>query len=142
MTVHMALSIIAMLQAKPTEHTMGYCVQLLDYLARNADAKIHYYASNMIVNIHLDASYLSESKAQSRACGHFFMGWKPVDGQLIKINGAFYTNSVTLKFIVVPAVEEELGALFHNCQDGIVFRQTLADMRHPQPKMLVHCDNA
>jgi hypothetical protein len=65
-------------------------------------------------------SYLSESKAQSRVCGHFFMGWKPVDGQPIKLNGAFYTNSVILKFVVASAAEAELGALSCNCQDGIV----------------------
>jgi hypothetical protein len=121
---------------------MDRCVQLLDYLATNADAKIRYYASGMIMNIHSDASYLSESKAQSRACGHFFMGLKPVDGHPIKLNGVFYTNSVIFKFVVASAVEAELGAIFHNCQDGIVFHQTLADMGHPQPKMLVHCNNA
>ncbi len=35
-----------------------------------------------------------------------------------------------------------LGALFHNYQDGIIFRKTLADLGHPQPKTPVHCDNA
>jgi hypothetical protein len=142
MTVLMALSTIAMLQAKPTKNTMACCVQLLNYLATNADAKIRFHASSMIMNIHPDASYLSESKACSRACGHFFMGWKPVDGQPIKLNEAFYTNSVILKFVVASAGEAELGALFHNCQDGIVFRQTLLDMGHPQQKMMVHCYNA
>jgi hypothetical protein len=65
---------------------------------------------------------------------HFFMGWKPVDGQLIQLNGEFYTNSVILKFIVASAAEGELGTLFHNCQDGIIFRQTLADMEYPNLK--------
>ena len=84
----------------------------------------------MIMNIHSDVSYLLESKACSRACGHFFMGWKPVIGKLIKLNGAFYTDSVILKFVVASVAEAKLGALFHNCQDGIVFCQTLLDMRH------------
>ncbi len=35
-----------------------------------------------------------------------------------------------------------MGALYHNCQTGIIFRLTLADMGHPQPKTPVHCDNA
>ncbi len=122
MTVLLALSTIAMLQAKPTENTMGRCIQLLDYLATHANAKIRFYASDMVMNIHSDTSYLSESKARSRACGHFFMGWKPVDGKPIKLNGAFYTNSVILKFVVASAAEAKLGALFHNCQDGIVFQ--------------------
>jgi hypothetical protein len=71
------------------------------------------------------------------------MGWKPINGKPIKLNGAFYTNSVILKFVVASAAEAKLGELFHNCQDGIVFCQTLADMGHPQPKTPpVHCDNA
>jgi hypothetical protein len=112
MMVLMALSTIVMLQAHPTKNTMTRCIQLLDYPAMHADAKIRFYASDMIMNIHSDVSYLSESKTLSRACGHFFMGWKPEDNQPIKLNGAFYTNSVILKFIVMSAAEAELGALF------------------------------
>jgi hypothetical protein len=142
MTVLMALSSIAVEQTRATTKTMGRCIQLLDYLASNSEAKIRYYASDMVMNIHSDASYLSETKARSRACGHFFMGWMPKHDEPIKINGAFYVNSTILKFVVASAAEAELGALFHNCQDGIIFRQTLTDMGHPQPKTPVHCDNA
>jgi hypothetical protein len=87
----------------------------------------------MIMNIHLDASYLSEAKARSRTCGHFFMGWMPKDGNPIKINGAFHISVNILRFVVASAAEAELGALFHNCQTGIVFRQTLEAMGHKQP---------
>jgi hypothetical protein len=57
-------------------------------------------------------------------------------------NGAFYVNTTILRFVVASAAEAELGALFHNCQDGIIFRQTLTDLGHPQPKTPIHCDNA
>jgi hypothetical protein len=70
------------------------------------------------------------------------MGWTPKNGKAIRLNGAFYTNTTILRFVVASAAEAELGALFHNCQDGIIFRQTLADLGHTQPKTLVHCDNA
>jgi hypothetical protein len=33
--------------------------------------------TDAILNIHSNASYLSETKAHSHACGHFFMGSKP-----------------------------------------------------------------
>jgi hypothetical protein len=66
----------------------------------------------------------------------------PKNGEPIKINGAFYVNATIMKFVVASAAEAELGALFHNCQDGIIFRKTLADMGHLQPKTPVHCDNA
>jgi hypothetical protein len=47
-----------------------------------------------------------------------------------------------MKFVVASAAETKLGALFHNCQDGIIFWKTLVDMGHPQPKTPVHCNNA
>jgi hypothetical protein len=43
---------------------------------------------------------------------------------------------------VASAAEAKLGALFHNCQDRIIFQQTSADMGHPQPKTPVHPNNA
>ncbi len=59
--VLMALSSIAIKQTKVTEKTMGRCIQLLDYLATNQMAKIRFHASEMILNIHSDASYLLET---------------------------------------------------------------------------------
>ena len=142
MTVLMALSTIAIEQTKATAKTMAKCVQLLDYLAYHSDAKVRFYASDMIMNIHSDASYLSEGKARSRTCGHFFMGWMPVDGEPIRINGAFHVSTNVIRFVVASAAEAELGALFHNCQTGIIFRSILEDMGHIQPRTPVHCDNA
>ncbi len=116
--------------------------QLFDYLATHPDATIQFRASDMIMNVHSNASYLSESDARSRACGHFFMGWSPKDGNPIKLNGAFFTLCAILWFVVTSAVEAELGALFLNCKEGIIFRMTLKELGHPQPKTPVHCNNA
>jgi hypothetical protein len=74
MTVLAALSIIAIDQTKATKRMMERCIQLLDYLACNQNAKVRFHASDMVLNIHSDASYLSELAARSHACGHFFMG--------------------------------------------------------------------
>jgi hypothetical protein len=59
MTVLIALSTIAIEQTKATEMTMGQCMQLLDYLASNQEAKVRFHALDMIMNIHSGASYLS-----------------------------------------------------------------------------------
>ncbi len=72
----------------------------------------------MIMNIHSDASYLSEPLARSRTCGHFFMGSTPKNGEPIFINGAFYVKTTIMRFVVASGAEAELGALFRNCQDG------------------------
>jgi hypothetical protein len=74
MTVLMALSLIAVKQTNATEETMDQCIQLLDYLSGHSNTKVLFHASDMVLNIHLDALYLSEAKARSHACGHFFMG--------------------------------------------------------------------
>jgi hypothetical protein len=51
--------------------------QLLDYLATHPDATIIYHASDMILHIHSDASYLSVSNARSCLGGLFFLGNTP-----------------------------------------------------------------
>jgi hypothetical protein len=57
-----ALSLIAVEQTNATEKTMARCTQLLDYLSHNANAKVCFIASDMILNIHFDTLYLSEAK--------------------------------------------------------------------------------
>ena len=47
--------------------------QFLDYAASQEQAVLTYEASNMVLAVHSDASYLSESKARNQAGGHFFM---------------------------------------------------------------------
>jgi hypothetical protein len=44
--------------------------------------------------------------------------------------------------VVASATEAESGALFLNCQEGMIFKSTLKDMGHPQPKIPIHCNNA
>ena len=104
MTVLMALSSIASEQTKGTNRTLEKAYQVLDYLATHPDAVVRFRASDMVLNIHSDASYLSEPNARSRACGHFFMGTLPIDGTSIKLNGAFHTLCAILRFVVASAV--------------------------------------
>jgi hypothetical protein len=56
--VLMPLNDIATEQTKATEKTQAATNQLLDYLATHPDATIIYHASDMILHIHSDASYL------------------------------------------------------------------------------------
>ncbi len=117
-------------------------LQVLDYLATHPNTIMRFRASDMILNIHSDSSYLSEPNACSRACGHFFLGWLPKNSNPIQLNGAFHKLCSILKFVMESAAKAELGTLFLNCQEGIIFRLTLADLGHPQPKTPVHCNNA
>jgi hypothetical protein len=66
-TVLMALSLIAIEQSKGMTSTMEKAEQLLDYLATYPAVKIQFRASDMVMNVHLDASQLLEADACSRA---------------------------------------------------------------------------
>ncbi len=140
-TILMALSAIAGDQAAPTENTMKRVKQFLDYMATNPHAIIRYKASDMVLNIHSDASYLSAPKARSRAGGYFFLGSMPVDKEPIFLNGAVHINCTILKLVAASAAEAELGALFLNAQDAKILRITLAELGHPQPSTPIHIDN-
>jgi hypothetical protein len=141
-TVLMALSSIAIKQIKGTTSTIEKAKHLLDYLATNPDATICYRASDMIMNVHSDAFYLSEADAGSRACRQFFMGLELKDGNPIKLNSAFFTLCAILHFVVASATEAKLGALFLNFKEGMIFRMTLKELGRPQPKTQVNCNNA
>jgi hypothetical protein len=114
---------------------------MLDYLVTHPDAMVRFHASDMILTIHLAASYLSEANAHSRACKHFFKGWKLDPKCPIKLNGAFFMLCAILRFVVTSAAEAELGTLFLNCKQATTFRITPKEMGHPQPPMLINCNN-
>ena len=114
MTILCALSEIASQQTAPTEKTMERVNIFLDYMATHPDAVIRYWKSDLVLNIHSDASYLTAPKARSRAGGHFFLGSIPKDGCPIRLNGAILTNCTILNLVVASAAEAELGSLFLN----------------------------
>ena len=49
------------------------------------------------------------------------MGSAPINGEPILLNEAFFVNTTIMRFAVASAAEAELGTLFQNCQDGIIF---------------------
>ena len=112
--------------------------QFLDYALSNPDAIVTYHASNMVLAAHSDASYLSETKARSRAGGHFFC---TKDEQYPANNGAVLTVSQIIKAVMSSAAEAELGALYINAREAIPMRNLLTEMGHPQPPTPLQVDN-
>jgi hypothetical protein len=70
------------------------------------------------------------------------VGWSPKDGNPIMLNGVSFNLCTILWFVVAYAAEAELGALFLNCKEGMIFCLTLEELGHPQPKTPIHCNNA
>ena len=68
----MAFNTIATQQENATQHTAMLVTHMLNYCATFPDAIFTYDASDMILHIQSDASYLSEPKAYSRGGGYFY----------------------------------------------------------------------
>lgn len=62
-TMLVALGDIAAVQTKGTEHTAAACTKLLNYAATHPDPIIRFHASEMVLHIYSDASYLSAPQA-------------------------------------------------------------------------------
>jgi Reverse transcriptase (RNA-dependent DNA polymerase) len=132
-TMLVALGTIAAAQTKATDATMQAAMQLLDYAATHPDAKVRFHASDMILHIHSDASYLSEPQARSRVGGYFFLGGKEEPADNPRPNGPVHVESRIMRNVMASAAEAETGGLFINGQEGTHIRQILAELGHPQP---------
>jgi hypothetical protein len=84
-----ALGMLTTQQASPTKNTMEKIKQFFDFAVMHPDAVVTYHASNMVLAGHSDTSYLSESNAQSRAGGHFFMS-KSVENRQTMVQSSQY----------------------------------------------------
>ena len=134
-----ALSAIASEQAEPTKNTMKKCKQFLDYAATQEEAVLTYKASDMVLAIHSDSSYLNEKQSRSRVGGHHFLS---SDTAIPANNGAVLNISTIMKNVLSSAAEAEMGGLFINAKHAVPQRQLLEEMGHPQPPTPIQTDNS
>ncbi len=92
----------------------------------------------MVLAGHSDASYLSETNAQSRAGGHLFMS---NDDAIPSNNGVILTISQIIKAVMSSAAEAKIGALYINCKGAIPARHALEFLGHKQPPTPMQTDN-
>jgi hypothetical protein len=136
----MPINVLASEQSKATEVTADKFIKLLNYCNTHPETKIRYHASDMILHIHSDASYLSENEAKSRAGGLFYMGSDTKTNKKLT-NWEILIISKVLKHVMSSAAEAEIGAVFINAKEGAVLRTTLEELGHPQPPTPMETDN-
>ena len=110
----------------------------LDYCATHPNSEVRFVASDMILDLHSDASYNSEPESKSRSAGHYYLS-KLNDENFN--NGKVLTLSKIIKHVMTSASEGEVAALFYNCKASIPLIIYLEDMVHHQPKTPVTTDN-
>jgi hypothetical protein len=139
-TLIMPINVLASEQSKARESTANKVIKLLNYCNTHPETKISYHASDMILHIHSDASYLSANEAKIRSGGFFCMGSDTKTGKKLT-NGAILIISTVLKHVMSSAAEAEIGAVLINAKEGAVLRTTLEELGHPQPPTPTETDN-
>ncbi len=133
------ISAIASQSSKPTEGTMQQTLQLLDYLTTQEDSVLSYYASNLVLAVHSNASYLSKPEAQSQASGHFFLSSNTT---VPPNNGAILNMAHIIKKVMSSATEVELAGLYIMACKAVYIRIILEELGHVQPPTPIQTDNA
>jgi hypothetical protein len=136
----MPVNVLASEQTRATADTEKKIIKLLNYCTTHPEATLRDHASDMILNIHSDASYLSERESKSQAGGVFYMG-SNTDKSNRLTDGAILIISTVLKHVMSLAAEAEIGAVFLNAKEGTVLRTTLEELGHHQPPTPLQTDN-
>jgi hypothetical protein len=137
-TLLRAFSELSTEQANRTRKTPFKLNELLNYCHSNPEATVRFLASGMQLTIESDASYLSVSKARSRAAGYFYLSScsQPIANRAIHV---FYH---VMREVVSSATEAELGALFHNSKEACPLRIALEELGHLQSPTALITDNS
>ena len=93
----------------------------------------------MVLCANYDAGFHNESKGRSRSGAHIFLSENDVMPQW---NGTVLTLARIIKFVMSYASEAEFGAMFIIAQEIVAMRQTLQEMKFPQPKSPLQTDNS
>jgi hypothetical protein len=136
----MPFNVLASEQTRETADTAVKIIKFLNYCMTHPEATLRYHASDMILSIYIDASYLSEREAKSRTGGFFYMG-SNTDKTNRLTNGAILINSTVLKHVMSSAAEAEIGTVFLNAKEGTVLCITLEELGHHQPPTPLQTDN-
>ena len=129
------------------EKTYTDTLWLIKYTTTHPNVTIWYTASDMVLHIHRDASYLSEPQSCSRTGGHYFLGdirpdiSKPPTTRPC-LNGPIHSISSIMSNVMGSADEAKIGAAYINGQEAVPIRTLLLELGHPQPSTPIQFDNS
>jgi hypothetical protein len=138
--MNVTLSMLASQQTKAMEQTKKDASKFLNYCASHPRATMRYHASDMILKLHSNASYNSESGACSHMGRHFYLGSRTSNNDTKQ--GTILATTAVMQAILASASEAEIGALYENTKIVAILRVTLEEMGYSQPPTLVQTDNS
>jgi hypothetical protein len=114
---------------------MAKMERLLQYVSTHQNNGIRYHASNMVLQLMSDASYLSRPRARSVCgCTSYF-------GLITAINGPISCGSWMIDCVCASVAEAETAGGFRAAQTATSHRRIASDLGYPQPATVLRLDN-
>ncbi len=126
-SIRTAVHQLGSVQSNPTETDMANMERLLQYVSTHQNNGIRYYASNMILQLMSDASYLCSSTSYL--------------GSPDAINGPISCGSRMISCVCASVLEAELAGGFQAAQTATHHRRILSDLGYPQPATMLRMNN-
>jgi hypothetical protein len=117
---------------------MARLERLLGYVSAHPSARKIYRASDMILRVLSDASYLSRPNAGSVAGSFHFLGSQIDDSW---VNHPISAHSTKIPVVCSFVAESEYAGIFAAARIATDERQILANFGHIQPPTPLYCDN-
>jgi hypothetical protein len=117
----------------------------MDYAATYPMAIIRYFASDMILHVDSDVTYLVLPKARSRFAGHYFLSNNPPSPPAKpnpRPNSDILTVCKTIQGVMASAAEAATGGFYGNGQEIIACCIPLHALGHKQPPTPLKTDNS
>ena len=125
-------------QAHPTLGTMARLERLLGYVSAHPAARKIYRASDMILRVLSDASYLSRPNAGSVAGSYHFLGSSLDDSW---VNHPISAHSTKIPVVCSFVAESEYAGVFAAARIATDERTILHNFGHHQLPTPLYCDN-
>ena len=112
-TILVTFIIISSEHANSTQATYKSVNWLLNYSSTHSEAITIYQKIQMVLRIHIDASFLSDPEAKIRAVWYHCISKKSADNNKSPpkqppLNGPFHVKFMTMRNVLASAMEEEL----------------------------------
>ncbi len=125
-------------QASPTLSTMARLQRLLGYVAAHPDGRKIFRASDMLLRVLSDASFLSRPNSGSVAGGLSYLG---LTGEDDWVNHPISCHSTRIHVVCSFIAEAENAGLYATACIATEEIKILANMGHPQSATPLFCDN-
>lgn len=123
LTLFHILNTLESKQTKATQKNVALIQHFFNYCATHPDTEIKSTAGNMLLKVHMGASYLGETEAKSQFGGFHYLG----NANDTKLNTLILALAEMLWHVVLSATKAKLAGMSQNAKRAIPIRITLVD---------------